>query len=60
LGVLKSLHIRYQHLGSNVDKEIEEEFISNIPLTPPISPDKHDLVNKCLLLENVTDGTLNK
>jgi hypothetical protein len=46
--------------GSNADIEIRKECISNIPLYPPFSPDKHDLVNKCLLLENVTDGTLNK
>jgi len=52
--------MKYQRHGSNVDKEIREECISNIPLYPPFSPDKHDLVNKCLLLENVTDGTLNK
>jgi hypothetical protein len=48
--------MKYQRNGSNVDKEIREECISNIPLYPPFSPDKHDLVNKCLLHENVTDG----
>jgi len=52
--------MKYQRHGSNVDKEIREECISNIPLYPPFSPDKLDLVNKCLLHENVTDGTHNK
>ena len=60
LGVLKSLRIKYQRLGLTVDKEIREEFISNIPLAPPLTPDQQDLINKCLLLDNVTDGEFKK
>ena len=59
-GVLKSLHIKYQRLGSNVDKEIREEFISNITLAPPLSLDQQDLINKCLLLGSGTDFTFNE
>jgi hypothetical protein len=59
-GVLKSLHIKYQRLGSNVDKEIREEFISNITLAPPLSLDQQDLINKCLPLGSGTDFTFNE